>query len=119
MGFPATRDELRMRNRAYQSGRMLFSAFGFAPLLVLYVLTHTKFLRPYVPEDKTLAVAELIVVPFGWAAAVILFYRWWGPRRHELRCPSCSRSLVDAACKHALETGRCGGCGTQLLSDPS
>jgi hypothetical protein len=53
-------------------------------LLLLYVLVHTKYLRPHLPEDKTAQVGILIGLPVLWFAFVMLMYRWLGPRRQPL-----------------------------------
>jgi hypothetical protein len=72
------------RNTDGERGKRLVAAVGYAPLLLLYVLVHTKYLRPHLPEDKTAQLGILIGLPVLWFAFVMLMYRWLGPRRQPL-----------------------------------
>jgi hypothetical protein len=109
-----TRDELASRHKAYEKERSIVAAFGYSPLLLLYVLVHTKFLRPYVPESKGQAVLVMIVIPIVWFALLMMLYRWLGPLRHKLRCPACGQRFVGDEFKATLEAGRCVRCASGL-----
>jgi hypothetical protein len=115
--FPAEATDLALRHKAYLGGRTIASAVGWIPLLLLYVMIHTTFLRSYEPASKAAQVLVLIVVPFSWFALVVLTYRWLGPAVHKLVCPGCGDRLVDETYEVALETGCCPRCRSPVLSD--
>ena len=114
--FPVSKQEWSARHKAFAGGRTVVALLAWVPLLALYLLTHTKYLRPYVPESKASAVFMLIVVPFAWFIGSTLVYRWLGPARHGLKCPGCGDRLVDAKHKAALESGRCPSCQAEVVS---
>jgi hypothetical protein len=114
---PFTAHELRQRHRRFERGKSIVTALGAAPCLLLYVSIHTRYLRPYVSENKSVAVLQLILLPIAWFAAVTLLYRWLGPLRHRLQCPRCGAPLTGKALDMAVETHQCGQCGAQLVSD--
>lgn len=116
-GYPASLEEFSQRVLSHRRGRTLVSVLGWAPLLALYVLTHTKYLRPFVPESKGMAVVVLIVLPFSWMLGVVLAYRRLGPAMHGLRCPQCASPLVDETARQVAEAGTCPACGAALLRD--
>jgi hypothetical protein len=105
-----TRDELASRHKVYTRERAIVAAFGYAPLLLLYVLVHTKYLRPYVPESRGQAVLVMIVMPILWFALLMMLHRWLGPLRHKLRCPACGQRFVGDEYHATLEAGRCVRC---------
>jgi len=109
-----TRDELVRRHKAYEKERAVVAAFGYSPLLLLYVLVHTKYLRPYLPESKGQAVLVMIVIPILWCALLMMLHRWLGPLRHKLRCPACGQRFVGGEYQATLEAGRCGRCAAEL-----
>jgi len=109
-----TRDELARRHKAYETERAVVAAFGYSPLLLLYGLVHTKYLRPYVPESKGQAVLVMIVIPILWFALLMLLHRGLGPLRHKLRCPACGQRFVGDEYRATLETGRCVRCAEEL-----
>jgi len=111
-------ETLQRRLRAYERERGWVAAFGFAPLMVLYVLSHTTYLRPYVPHAKGLAVVVLILVPLAWFGLVMGLHAALGTRRHGLRCPACGVRLVGARYRYALDHGCCDRCGTALAAGP-
>jgi hypothetical protein len=113
--WPISAGELSRRNKAYDKERSIVAAFGYTPFLLLYLLVHTKYLRPYVPENKQAAVGVLILLPGAWFGGLMLLHRWLGPLRHRLKCPRCGLALVGSAMKQALDTSNCGRCGTPLL----
>jgi ribosomal protein S27AE len=114
---PFTADELRQRHRRFERGKSIVTAIGAAPFLLLYVSIHTRYLRPYVSENRSVAVLQLILLPIAWFAAVTLLYRWSGPLRHRLQCPRCGAALVGKALDTAAETRQCGHCGAPLVRD--
>ena len=114
------RETLQLRLRAYERERERgwVAAFGLAPLMVLYVLSHTTYLRPYVPHSKGLAVVVLILVPSAWFGLVMALHAVLGTRRHGLRCPACGARLVGTRYRNALDHGCCDRCGTALAVGP-
>jgi hypothetical protein len=113
--WPIPAGELTRRNKAYDKERSIVAAFGYTPFLLLYLLVHTKYLRPYVPENKEAAVGMLILLPGAWFGGLMLLQRWLGPLRHRLICPRCGLALVGGSMKEALESSNCGRCGTRLI----
>ena len=71
MDFPITPEDLNARQKAYRRERMVVAFFAYAPLLVLYVMTHTSYLRAVLPPSKNLQVLYLIVIPVGWAVLLV------------------------------------------------
>jgi len=61
-------------------GRWVFTAIGALPLLLVYALIHTPWLKPLLPEARWLAVVILFFVPLAWFGAVMRLYRWWAAR---------------------------------------
>ena len=116
-GLPTTALEFATRHRAYGQGRTVVAVLGWVPLLVLYVFSHTKYLRPYVPDSKGLAVVVLIVIPMTWLLGIAWAYRRVRPAAHGLVCPGCHARLVDDAYKSAAATGRCARCDAAVLID--
>jgi hypothetical protein len=109
-------EELAARHKAFARERSIFAFFGYAPLIVLYLLTHGSWMTKQLPESKEMAVLYIIVLPILWFAAVTLLYRSVGPRRHKLRCPACSHALVASDFKRALESGVCPACGSAVVA---
>lgn len=117
--MPITRDELTRRHAAYERGRWPFAVLGAAPLLAVYVLIHTPWLKPHLPETRWLAVVILFFVPLGWLWAVMRLYVAFGARRHGIACPGCGAPFTDAALRAALRTGDCPRCGVTVVADPA
>lgn len=106
-----TRDELQRRQTDYDRYRWIAGAIGAAPLLSVYFLLHTTYLRAFLPESKLLSVFVLFFVPLGWLLGVTRLYRWWGPRHFGLQCPHCNETLVDGDLQRSLDRGACRKCG--------
>jgi hypothetical protein len=84
---------------------------------LLYVLVHTRILRPYMPASPHATAAVLILIPGAWLAALVLLQRWLGPIWHRLRCPGCGRALIGPHYVDVIESGRCDACGTTLTRE--
>lgn len=112
-----TREELTRRHDAYRRARPWVFGISVLPMLVVYVLLHTKVLRQYLPESRELSVLLLVGVPGLWLFGTTRLHRWLGPILHRLRCDECQRPLVDEAMKRTLESGHCAHCGAQVLAD--
>jgi hypothetical protein len=117
--WPILAGEFERRNKAYDKQRAIVAAFGYTPFLLLYLLVHTKYLRPYVPENKEAAVGLLILLPGAWFGGVMLLQRWLGPRLQRLNCPRCGLALVGSAMKAALDTCTCSRCGMRVIASAS
>jgi hypothetical protein len=111
--------ELAARHKAFSRERAVVAFFGYAPLIVLYLLTHSSWMKKQLPASKEMAVLYIIVLPILWFAAVTLFYRWLGPRRHRLRCAHCTHAIVGPDFKRAMERGVCPACGTAVVATGS
>lgn len=111
-------DDFARRLRSFARGRAVAVVLGWGPILALYVLTHTRYLRPYVPESKGMAVVALIVIPISWLVATAYGYRAYGPRLHGLVCRNCGHRLVDDAAKAVQGTGRCPQCDAGVIDVP-
>jgi DNA-directed RNA polymerase subunit RPC12/RpoP len=114
-GWPIAEAEFKRRSHAYDRQRSLVAACGYTPFLLLYLLVHTKYLRPYVPENKQAAVGLLILLPGAWFGAVMLLHTWLGPVLQRLKCPHCGAALVGSLRQHALQEGSCSRCGTAVI----
>jgi hypothetical protein len=119
MNFPVSTEELRRRHAAYEKSKGYVFAIACTPLLMLYLLIHTKYLRPYIPESKSADVFVLIVLPSAWFAVAMGLHHWLGPLRHRLRCPGCARRLVGKPMEFAADEGRCDRCGAPLTTGPA
>ena len=108
--------EFAARHKAFSRERAVVAFFGYAPFIVLYLLTHSSWMKKQLPESKELAVLYIIVLPMLWFAAVTLSYRWLGPRRHWLRCSNCGHALVGTDFKRAVERGSCPACGSPVIA---
>lgn len=90
-----TRDEFIRRLRAYESGQQWAIAVGALPLLAVYLLVHTRWLKPFLQDHKHLVVALLIFVPLGWLFAVAQGWKRLAPRWLGLHCPACGQAWSD------------------------
>jgi protein-S-isoprenylcysteine O-methyltransferase Ste14 len=113
-----TRDEMRHRFEHYERERSWVAAAAFAPFLIIYLLVHTKYLRPYLPQSRSAEVVALLVIPAVWCAALMLLHRWLGPARYGVTCPRCGHRLAGAALYSAVRTGQCGYCGQPVADEP-
>jgi len=113
--FPITPEDLNARQKAYRRERMVVAFFAYAPLLVLYVMTHTSYLRAVLPPSKNLQVLYLIVIPVGWAVLLVFAQRKFGLRRHKLACPDCGHALLDKEWKKSIERSACSHCGASII----
>lgn len=108
-------EDLTARHKAFSRERAIVAFLGYAPLIVLYLLTHSSWMKKQLPESKEMAVLYIIVLPILWFAAVTLLYRSVGPRRHKLRCAGCGHALVANDFKRAIERGVCPACGSAVV----
>ena len=115
MDFPATPQDLNARHKAYRRERAIVAFFGYSPLLVLYVMTHTSYLRTLLPPSKNLQVLYLIVIPIAWFAVLMFAQARIGLARHKLECPECRHKLLDRELKKTIERGGCSRCGAALV----
>lgn len=118
MSAPCTRDELQRRSQVYERQRSFVSVIGFGPLLLIYLLVHTRYLRPWLPESREAELVVLLLLPAAWFAAVMLLHGWWAPARLGLRCPRCRHRLVGRAFMDAMSTGQCDSCHADVVLDP-
>lgn len=114
-----TRDELSRRHADYERWRWIAAVIGAAPLLSVYFLVHTPWLKGFLPDAKFLAVLILFFVPLGWLMAVTRLYARWGATHYGLRCPECNEALLGEAFRKANQTGACRRCAAQVVTDPS
>ena len=114
--FPVTPEVLNARHKAYRRERAIVAFFGYAPLLVLYVMTHTSYLRTLLPPSKNLQVLYLIVIPIAWFALLMLAQARIGIARHGLACPECDHRLLDKELKKSSDRGACNHCGAPIIS---
>lgn len=109
-----TRDEFDRRRADYERFRWIASVIGAAPLLSMYALLHTPYLRAFLPDSKLLSVFVLFFVPLGWFFAAMRSYAWWGARHFGLQCPRCGASLVNEASRQGVKRDACRSCGTKI-----
>lgn len=114
-----TQDELKARHADYERWRWIAGAVGAAPLLAVYFLVHTPYLKDFLPDAKFLAVLILFFVPLGWLMALTRLYARWATRRYGLQCPDCGEALLGEALRKALNKGACRRCGAGVVSDPA
>jgi hypothetical protein len=117
MSAPCTRDELQRRFRVYERQRSFVSVIGFGPLLVIYVLVHTRYLNPWLPQSRGGELVVLLLLPAAWFAAVMLLHAWLAPPRLGLQCPKCRHRLLGRAFIDAMSTGQCDSCRAAVVSD--
>lgn len=113
-----TRDELKRRQARYERFRWLAGAIGAAPLLTVYVLLHTRYLRAFLPESKHLSALILICVPLGWLYGITRIYRAWGARHFGLQCPRCGAALVENGVRRGTDRDACRKCGAEFDDAP-
>lgn len=106
--------QLKARYRRYERERRIVSLVGFAPLLVLYVLTHSSWLKTQMPASKEMAVLYLIVLPLCWFAFVMLLHGAWAPARHGLRCGGCGARWVGRNYELTARDGHCVSCARDI-----
>ncbi|MCU0974735.1 MAG: hypothetical protein MUC71_00285 [Steroidobacteraceae bacterium] len=114
-----TREELTRRHADYGRWRWIAGAVGAMPLLSVYFLVHTPYLKGFLPGAKFLAVLILFFVPLGWLLAVTRLYERWGATRYGLRCPHCGEALLGQALRRAINRGSCLRCGGEVIADPA
>lgn len=88
--------------------------FAASPLLVLYVLTHSSWLKTQLPESKEMAVVYLIVLPLAWFACIMALHSWIATRRHDLHCSQCRVRLAGRDYERAMRAGGCPSCGAKI-----
>lgn len=111
-----TSEELDSRQKAYEKARSFFAVLGFAPLLLIYICVHTRYLQPYLPESRSGQLVVLLLLPFSWFGLIMLLHRWLGPIRHGLICPGCDRAMLDRTIVGAATPVHCKHCGAQVTS---
>ncbi len=94
------------------------SVIGFGPLLVIYLLVHTRYLSPWLPQSREGELVVLLLVPATWFAAVMLLHAWFAPARLGLRCPRCGHRLIGSAFIDAMSTSQCAGCHADVICEP-
>ena len=77
----------------------------------MYLLVHTRWLKPYLQDHKHLMVALMIVVPLVWLLALARGWKRLGPRWLGLECGQCRQSLCEPRAVPAEEGARCPHCG--------
>lgn len=110
-----TRDEFTRRLQRYERGRQWTLGIGVLPLLAVYLLVHTRWLKPYLQDHKHLVVVLMIVVPLAWLFGLARVWRQFGPRWLRLACTACGGTLADAPPAHGDAGGRCPHCGATLF----
>jgi hypothetical protein len=114
-----TNAELQRRFKAYEGQRTIFSAIGFAPFLVIYLLVHTRYLGPWLPQSREADLVVLLVLPAVWFAFVMLLHSWLAPPLLGLRCANCAHRLLGESYSRALATGQCEKCRAPVICDPT
>jgi hypothetical protein len=74
--------EFTAHHKAYRRERAIVAFFGYSPLIVLYLLTHSGWLKQQLPQSKELAVLYLVVLPIGWFALLMWLHGRFAPRWH-------------------------------------
>jgi predicted RNA-binding Zn-ribbon protein involved in translation (DUF1610 family) len=118
MDFPATPEALSARLKAFRRESMIVAVVGYTPLLVLYAMTYTSYLRALLPPSKNMQLLYLIVIPGAWAVLLTFTQRRLGLRRHKLACPDCGHKLIDRELKKSIERGACSQCGAPIIAAP-
>jgi hypothetical protein len=118
MGALGTRDELQGRFKVYERQRTIVSVIGFAPFLVIYLLVHTRYLGPWLPQSREADLVVLLVLPTLWFAVVMLVHAWLAPGLLGLRCARCGHRLLGKSYADALSTGYCDRCRAPVICDP-
>lgn len=104
------------RHKAYQRERAIVAFFGYSPLILLYLLTHSSWLKTQLPQSKELAVLYLIVLPLAWFALLMWAHQRLAPRWHRLRCPKCAHALVADDYRRTMDRGACPACGATVFA---
>jgi hypothetical protein len=115
MDFPVTPEVLNARHKAYRRERAIVAFFGYSPLLVLYVMTHTSYLRTLLPPSKNLQLLYLVVIPIAWFALLRFAQARIGLARHKLACPDCGHRLLEKELKKLIERSACSQCGASII----
>ena len=110
-----TRDEFNRRFRAYEHGQQWAVAVGALPLLAVYLLVHTRWLKPYLQDHKHLMVALMIVVPLGWLFGVAQGWKRLAPRWLGLDCPACRSTRLAREARSPDDADRCPDCDHPLF----
>jgi hypothetical protein len=105
---------LKSRQADYDRLRWVAAAIGAAPLLSVYFLLHTPYLRAFLPESKLLSLFVLFFVPLGWMLGVTRLYRWWGVQHFDLQCSRCGSALVDDGVRRGRDQDACRKCGAEV-----
>lgn len=116
MTSPPDAADFTARHKAYQRERAIVAFFGYSPLILLYLLTHSSWLKTQLPQSKELAVLYLIVLPLAWFALLMWAHQRLAPRWHGLRCPGCSHALVAKDHQRAMERGACPECCVAVVA---
>lgn len=103
--------------RAFARGQRIVAVLGALPLLAVYLLVHTPWLKAGMQEHKHAVVALLILVPLGWLLLLVQGWRRFGPRWLGLGCATCAEALLAPGGGGATAPSRCAACGA-ALADP-
>jgi len=117
MSAPCTRDELQRRFKVFERQRSFVSVIGFGPLLVIYLLVHTRYLRPWLPQSREGELVVLLLLPATWFATVMVIHGRLAAARLGLQCPRCRHRLVGRAFADAMSNGQCDRCQADVVSD--
>lgn len=112
------RDEFDRRRADFERFRWVAGAIAAAPLLSVYVLLHTPYLRAFLPESKLLSLFILFFVPLGWLLGAMRAYATWGRRHFGLQCSGCGASLVEHGPRQGVDRVVCRRCGTEISASP-
>lgn len=108
--------EFTARHKAYRRERAIVAFFGYSPLIALYLLTHSGWLKQQLPQSKELAVLYLVVLPIVWFASLMWLHGRFAPRWHRLRCPKCAHALVADDYRRTMDRGACPACGATVVA---
>lgn len=114
-----TKAELQRRFKAYERQRTIIGAIGFAPFLVIYLLVHTRYLGPWLPQSRAADLVVLILLPAAWFALVMFVHGWLAPGLLGLRCASCGHRLLGESYFAVLATDQCNECNAPVISEPT
>jgi hypothetical protein len=109
--------EFTRRTDAFQRGQRIVAVIATLPLLGVYLLVHTPWLKAGMQDHRHLVVALLIGVPLAWLLAWVQGWRRFGPRWVGLGCAACAEARDAASRAGAAAPARCAACGATLVDD--
>jgi hypothetical protein len=115
--LPLSPEELKTRHGAYQKRDRAATLWGLAPLGGILLCSYF---------EKQLG---LEIKPIFWIAAILLgtaWYVFWSQRSHKtlareegLLCHNCGHAFTGSSFEVTMASGRCGGCGSEVVGHPS